>query len=158
MGEKLTICSTGGPPGASAVIRKAAGLWNYKKFNFTFAADSCLDQFPAHTDDDVNYVDFGPVGSDAAFTESRNVPATSQTTECDIRFNASKPWYVGNGPPPAGKLDLLSVAIHELGHCLGLDEGDLKDTVMEQPLLPGTMRRVLQPDDIKGRNSIYGEP
>jgi hypothetical protein len=37
-----------------------------------------------------------------------------------IRFNANRPWYYGtDGQVPAGQFDLVSVALHELGHGIG---------------------------------------
>ena len=78
--------------------------------------------------------------------------------ECDITFDSSKKWYTGNGNPDSDENDLLSVATHEFGHCLGLEHSKTPGAVMEEILLKGRIRRDLHEDDIKGRNSIYGQP
>jgi hypothetical protein len=49
-------------------------------------------------------------------------------------------WYTGAAPGSPGRMDLLSVVSHELGHVLGLD--DMPDTrdVMGETLAPGVRR------------------
>jgi hypothetical protein len=44
------------------------------------------------------------------------------------------------GGPAAGKMDLLSVVSHELGHVLGLDDGRDSRDVMGETLAPGVRR------------------
>lgn len=36
-----------------------------------------------------------------------------------IRFNSDMTWYTGTGTPPAGQIDLQSIATHEFGHATG---------------------------------------
>jgi hypothetical protein len=86
-----------------------------------------------------------------------NNPAA--TVECDMRFSNRFNWYTGTGTPPADQVDWWSVAIHEMGHCLGLGH-ELRiinpKPVMYPSLEAGEVRRTLTPDDIAGRNAIYG--
>ncbi len=41
-----------------------------------------------------------------------------------IAFDLATSWYLGAGSPTAGSYDFLSVALHELGHVLGLGVSD----------------------------------
>jgi hypothetical protein len=162
MGVPFTVCARGAPTGAVATIKKAALAWNYKKFSFSFGADKCLDRPKLTGIDKVNYIDFGDMtfagrGSIAALTSAWVVSDPKRIDECDIRFNAAKKWQVGSSAPASDQQDLYSVALHEFGHCLGLSEGDVKGSVMDDVLLPGEMRRNLTTDDIAGRKAIYGE-
>ena len=52
--------------------------------------------------------------------------------------------------------NLLSVAIHELGHSLGLMHSNVEESVM-YPVYDGE-KISLAPDDIKGIQSLYGPP
>ncbi len=70
------------------------------------------------------------------------------TSEADFTATSDPNEFTANaGSPAAGKLDLLTVLIHEMGHVLGLgDVSDNADT-MAQFLAPGT-RRLPSADDI----------
>jgi hypothetical protein len=62
----------------------------------------------------------------------------SRVTEADIRFNAT---YFKH-------LDIQSLALHELGHVLGLKHDDSEPSVMAASLNPGFERRNLYPADL----------
>ncbi|QNM98753.1 tandem-95 repeat protein [Chitinimonas koreensis] len=51
------------------------------------------------------------------------------------------------GSPAEGKLDLLSVLIHEFGHVLGLEHGEGDDASMSERIEPG-LRRLPDPADV----------
>lgn len=71
----------------------------------------------------------------------------------DLHFDESETWGSGHG---GGMIDLLSVAIHELGHALGLSHSNVASAIMF-PTYNG-IKRTLDPDDIQGIQSIYGAP
>lgn len=65
-------------------------------------------------------------------------------------FDASQPWSL------TGHFDVETVALHEIGHMLGLDHTGAPDAVM----FPGytRIRRELSADDIAGIRAIYHPP
>jgi len=79
-------------------------------------------------------------------------------TECDVRFNDKCLWYAGGVPPTEDWLDVQSVAVHEFGHFLTLNDlYGTKDTakIMYGELGPKTIKPTLQPDDDSGIRWIY---
>jgi hypothetical protein len=90
--------------------------------------------------------------------------------ESDIFFNTAFPWSVASGGE-TGRFDLESIALHEIGHLLGLGHSALGETELraggrrvlgaESVMFPiafssGTIQgRVLKADDIAGLSDIY---
>jgi Matrixin/Putative peptidoglycan binding domain len=68
----------------------------------------------------------------------------------DCHFDEHEEWSL---TPPTG-IDLLTVAIHELGHGLGLDHSNVRSAVMFASY--GGPRRELNSDDVNGIRAIYG--
>ncbi|MBX7166789.1 MAG: tandem-95 repeat protein [Pirellulales bacterium] len=63
------------------------------------------------------------------------------TPGADEEFLATAAGLAANSPWASGKLDLLSVLAHELGHVAGLDDlGPLADDIMADRILPGVRR------------------
>jgi hypothetical protein len=52
-------------------------------------------------------------------------------------------------------IDIETVALHEIGHLLGLDHSTVRDSVM-WPDYPQTERRMLHADDVAALNALYG--
>ncbi|HEV8625586.1 MAG TPA: matrixin family metalloprotease [Acidimicrobiia bacterium] len=69
----------------------------------------------------------------------------------DCHFDEAETWSVNT--PPSG-IDLATVALHEIGHGLGLAHSDVASSVMYA--FYGGVRRELTADDIAGIQSIYG--
>ncbi|WP_448639414.1 matrixin family metalloprotease [Geodermatophilus sp. URMC 63] len=69
----------------------------------------------------------------------------------DCHFDEAENWSVNT--PPSG-IDLPTVALHELGHGLGLNHSSVTSAVMFA--FYGGPRRELTTDDIDGIRSIYG--
>jgi hypothetical protein len=177
MASSFEYCSTNAPQDPAAAkdkaaeiwpkvletIRAAASKWRYAKkdakkdetlFQFRISSDDC-PQCPG-----LNYIDFGPLKDPTAPAETTytGVPGTSNMKKCAIRFNSAVSWHVTDDDPKPNEFDLLSVALHEFGHCVGLDNVSTGSAVMSVGLKAGEKRRDLQPDDTAGRNKIYGDP
>lgn len=95
---------------------------------------------------------------------------TAEIVESDIFFNSTFPWSVAPAGE-AGRHDLESIAVHEIGHLLGLGHSAIGET----EVVPGGRRvlasetvmfpiafpagsiadRTLKPDDIAGLTDIY---
>ena len=70
-----------------------------------------------------------------------------------VHFDDSEhAWSVGAVP---GAFDIETVALHELGHILGLQHSDVPGSVMFPTVDDNTTNRVLTPDDLAGIRSLY---
>ena len=95
-------------------------------------------------------------GSAIAITISRGNGSTGELIDTDILFDTNRQWSTYSGPLQAGSLDLHRVAIHELGHVLGLghpDQAGQSAVSIMNSFVSSTDS--LQPDDINGIIGIY---
>jgi predicted Zn-dependent protease len=53
-------------------------------------------------------------------------------------------------------IDLETVAVHEIGHLIGLDHSNVTDSVMFPSIEARSVNRRLKPDDIEGARYLYG--
>lgn len=94
---------------------------------------------------------------------------TGEILESDIFFNSAFAWSAGQGGD--GRHDIESIALHEVGHMLGLGHSMLGETDLigtdrrvigaESVMFPiafsaGTLNRTPRADDIAGISDIYG--
>lgn len=81
-------------------------------------------------------------------------PSSNTTLDCDITFYDYGRDFSAIDSPQS--FDIESVALHELGHCLGLDHSPIKEAVMYYSIGSREFKRELHPDDLAGIRSIYG--
>lgn len=78
-------------------------------------------------------------------------PPNSGALAGDLHFDDAETWTTNN--PPTG-IDFLSVAIHEIGHTLGLNHSSVNGAIMFA--FYGGIKQNLHADDQAGIASIYG--
>jgi len=54
-----------------------------------------------------------------------------------------------------GAFDVWSIALHEIGHCLGLVHSDDANAIMYPIVQPNVLARVLAPDDLQKLRALY---
>ena len=155
----------------NAAFIRAMNAWS-EVSNFEFIAvndylDPCIDRGVDQFGDGATSVDFGADVCGTEFQENTlAVTLTAGTclnkectggfsiTDADIVFNSAESWDIYSG---ALRLDNTSeferVALHELGHALGLNHSTASDAIMEAFV---SDTNTLQADDIAGIVSIYG--
>lgn len=82
------------------------------------------------------------------------VPTRTEAAEYDMQFDNGRTWTFDAEDID---IDLPSVATHEFGHALGLAHTRDREAVMYASYSRGSLKRVLQLDDIAGLKDIYGE-
>ncbi len=86
-----------------------------------------------------------------------------QIVEADIVFNSNWPWDSYRGPRSVrpDRWDLRRVALHELGHLIGLDHPDQANPPQSVAAIMNSRISnidALQSDDVAGGQALYGAP
>jgi hypothetical protein len=150
----------------NGAVTQALNIWNGHLDAVKFAAEQDSAR-PRGDGDLVNHVFFDSnfygesFGPDTLAITTRWTLGGTQRVEADIVFNTAFQWssYRGNLRSANGRdlWDIVRVALHELGHVLGLDhpdeDGQSVDALMNSVL---GNRDSLTADDIAGARSMYG--
>lgn len=72
----------------------------------------------------------------------------------DVQFDSAEPWEIGNGKGNAA-FDLVFVAVHEIGHALGLDHIQAAGSVMAPSVSPSQSFSSLSSRDVDAILSLY---
>ncbi|KAK2980805.1 hypothetical protein RJ640_029882 [Escallonia rubra] len=70
-----------------------------------------------------------------------------------FHYDADESWSVGPAPV-AGEFDLQTVALHEIGHLLGLEHSEVEGAIMSPAIASGSTKG-LHEDDIQGIKVLY---
>ena len=159
----------------SLALRRAAQQWTqHTPFRFQvvdayrdpcqgYRASSGAASFPAGAGDEVNGVDFASsvcgnefgtnvLAVTLVYSQDNQLGA-SDITEADIVFNRNARFDIYDGPLDYGRgTDLTRVALHELGHVIGLGHEPTARAIMRASI--GNLD-TLQPDDIAGATTLY---
>ncbi|XP_047969413.1 metalloendoproteinase 3-MMP-like [Salvia hispanica] len=73
-------------------------------------------------------------------------------TDGRFHYDGDERWSIGS---VAGAYDLETVAIHEIGHLLGLGHSSVGEAIMFPSISSGQVKN-LHPDDIQGIRALYG--
>ncbi|HDZ08726.1 matrixin family metalloprotease [Pseudohongiella sp.] len=162
--------SRSGTPWAVA-LQRAAGEWtDSTRFNFEASPsyrDPCAGSGPGGRPDFLNGIDFRANVCGDSFNSSTlavtvfftefNILGTADIVEADIIFNDNLNFDVYDGPQRSGsnatrEYDFQRIALHELGHVIGLGHDDSQAAIMSSTI--GNLFR-LQTDDISGADTLY---
>ncbi|KAI3784765.1 hypothetical protein L1987_43870 [Smallanthus sonchifolius] len=73
-------------------------------------------------------------------------------TDGRFHYNADQNWFIGASP---NAIDVETVALHEIGHLLGLDHSQFENAIMWSYIPTGAVKG-LDSDDIQGIQALYG--
>jgi hypothetical protein len=137
-----------------AAFQKAAAIWSsYANINIAQVSDNgaALGTSGNQQDDsrfgDIRIAMIPQFSGVLAYT-MLPPPLSGGTNAGDIVFNSNIPWRINND------YDVETVALHEMGHALGLDHSCLTNAVM-YACYDG-QKQSLTADDVSGIQSLYG--
>lgn len=147
---------------ASAAIQNDFTVWDStgSRFHYSYAGPSTHNQQPTSTFGSNNifwaggFSDPGILAWNMTWYDPAN-PGTILESDIVLNSQAIDPWYDGAAP---GRFDIQSIALHEMGHTLQLDD-QYDNTYKVMGAMPsGVTRRVLTQYEINGELYLWDAP
>jgi hypothetical protein len=145
--------------GEGAAVQAAAATWNAAgaNFSFNYGGTTSATGYSRNGVNEILWRNLGDVDTVAQTVYWYDY--NNNLLECDMEFNDYFLFYTS--VPASNAYDVHTVALHELGHYLLLN--DLYNSsdsakVMYGYVSTGTTKRSLDSDDIAGIQNIYGIP
>jgi hypothetical protein len=143
--------TNGGVPGVQAVdfraaVARAFATWEAVStagVTFEFVGFTSASPFDEDGQSTLGFLDEPGMDQVLAATSFLISGASAEIIESDIFFNAAFEWSVAP-TGAAGRFDIESIALHEIGHMIGLGHSAIGET----ELRPGGGRRVIAAESV----------
>lgn len=101
-------------------------------------------------------ISFGRIDGSGGTLAQAYFPADVNSSRIagDIEFDNSENWEIGNAKGSSA-FDLVRVAVHEIGHALGLDHSSRNSAILAPTVSPNDSFTALDRDDVDAILSIY---
>lgn len=149
-----------GSPDFDAAFIEAANLWSENStFRFNIDTSAAVDPCTQTNGSTLNGVRFAATScgvnfqSNTTLAVARTFSSSSASIRTGIIFNTAFTWGVYSGNLQNSVQDFRRVAVHELGHSLGLDHETRFQAIMQPRVSSGV--ETPRADDIGGVASLY---